>query len=193
MIPIPRPVLAALFCLAALSPAWAGAPLAPASPQPDPALLAPGLAVRYAYPSDVRSLHDARSWLKRSAEAGPPLSGLDYPDAGGKALTSRQVQRVIADITGYIRFDAAGDYKLEFQSNDGLEVEIGGTRVYRDDNRHPCSSRGARTVTVPQPGWYALHALFFQRLNTSCLRLRWQPPGGELVFAPTTNFAHAAP
>ena len=66
---------------------------------------------------------------------------------------SRQEQVVAADIRGYIRFDTSGVYTLEFFSNDGLEVSIGGQQVTFYDAREPCTSTGAVQVQVPQAGW----------------------------------------
>ncbi|MEM9010756.1 MAG: hypothetical protein AAGE18_05975 [Pseudomonadota bacterium] len=172
--------------------AWAQAiVLSPAQPQPNEASLSPGLAVSYAYPGDVRSLADAERNRSR-AVPGPALVGLDYVDTarGVNALTSDRSEKVVAFIRGYMRFDSAGEYRLEFHSNDGLRVEIGGAEVYRSDYRHPCETEGWETVSIPEPGWYPLEATFFQRLQTSCLMLRWEDPDGNRAWTSNTVFAH---
>lgn len=190
-------VAAAFFAFAALAAssvavAAQGLTLTPADPQPDPAALKPGLAVAYAYPPEVTSLREAREWLEAGAEPGPPLIGFDYPDTleGEKALTSTNATRVAARITGYIRFDAPGTYDLDFESNDGLSVTIGGQEVSRYDGRHPCESGGASTVTAPEAGWYELEAIYFQRLSTSCLLMKWGEAGADLGWTPNDAFAH---
>ena len=44
----------------------------------------------------------------------------------------------------------------------------------------------------PAPGWYEVKALWFQRLNTSCLLMEWRPPGAaEFDWTPNGNFAYA--
>lgn len=187
-----------LFATAAgIGPASAAEPhpLAPANPQPDPARLRPGLAVTYAYPHDVQWLSDARGALRFGAEPGPPLVGFDYVDTapGEKALTSKRAEHVAARIEGFIRFDRAGVWQLGFHSNDGLEVEIGGERVYVHDGRHGCESKGWEKVRVPTPGWYRLEAIWFQRLNTSCLLAEWQSPDGRKGWIPNEAFAHLPP
>lgn len=166
--------------------------LTPASPQPDAAALKPGLGVVYAYPPEVRTLDQAKSWLPYGTEPGPPLIGFDYIDTapGENALTSNRAEYVVASITGFIRFDKPGTYRLEFQSNDGLDVFIGGAHVYRYDGRHPCESSGWVEVSAPEAGWYPLEALFFQRLNTSCLLMQWEPPGEATEWTPNDAFAH---
>lgn len=181
----------ALAACAAPGGGGGGGALRPASPQPDAGALRPGLAVEYAYPVDIRMLSEARR-MRGVTQTGAPLKGFDYPDTerGENALTSRQPERVVAFIDGFIRFDRAGAHRLQFWSNDGLEVRIGGAEVYRHDRRHTCQTLGWRTVNVPEPGWYRVEALFFQRLNTSCLMLNWTPPGGGEGRVPAANFAH---
>lgn len=166
--------------------------LAPASPQPEAARLRPGLAVTYAYPADVQWLSDAEGALRFGTEAGPPLVGFDYVDTapGEKALTSRRAEQVAARIEGYVRFDRAGVWRLGFRSNDGLKVALGGEQVYVHDGRHGCESKGWEAVRVPEPGWYRLEAVWFQRLQTSCLLLEWQDPDGRKAWAPNEAFAH---
>jgi hypothetical protein len=176
----------------AAAPGLAQTVMTPANPQPDAGALQPGLAVDYAYPSDVKSLNQAQSWASYGVEAGPPLIGFDYIDTapGENALTSSRAEYVVAFIDGFIHFDKPGTYKLEFQSNDGLDVKIGGADVYRYDGRHPCGSSGWVEVEAPVAGWYPLEALFFQRLNTSCLLMQWEPPGEGAVWTPNSAFAH---
>ena len=166
--------------------------LTPANPQPDEAALKEGLAVNYAYPPDVKSLKEADDWLGYGVEPGEPLIGFDYPDTeeGEKTLTSKNASYVVADISGYLRFDSAGVYEIDFLSNDGLKVEIGGQQVAFFDGRHPCENAGVAEVNVPEPGWYELKALYFQRLGTACLLAEWTPPGGELDWIPNENTAY---
>lgn len=163
-----------------------------ANPQPDPSALTPGLAVEYAYPADVKWLNDAASWFDYGSEKGEPLIGFDYPDTltGEKVLTSKQSQQVAARIRGYIRFDKAGPAQLDWWTNDGLTVSIGGAEVYRYDGRHPCESNGAVDVNVPEAGWYEIEAVWFQRVGSACLLMQWGDPGAELGWTPNDVFMH---
>ena len=166
--------------------------LRPATPQPNPEELVPGLAVEYAYPGGVRSLVEAHSALS-SAEPGPPLVGFDYPNTmpGENALTAKRATMVAARIEGYIRFDQAGEYELGFLSNDGLQVALGGTRIYRWDFRMPCAGGDNVKVNVPRPGYYRVAALFFQRYKTSCLLMKMKKPGATgMTWAPTDIYFH---
>lgn len=181
-------LVVALLCAAPLS---AQVSVKPANPQPDPALMKQGLAVSYAYPRDVRSLENADHHLTKSPFSGQPLIGFDYPDTveGELTMTSRQPFVFAARISGFIEFAEAGTHILDFETNDGLSVSIGGQEVYEYDGRHACSSSGEVTVNVPEAGWYALEATYFQRQGTACLLMKWQPPGGELDWTPNEAFA----
>lgn len=166
--------------------------LEPASPQPKAGQLKPGLAVSYAYPTEVRNLTDAERALRRSGKKGKPLSGLDYRDTeeGEMTLTSTQALRVVAGISGYVRFDAPGVYNMDFLSNDGLQVSIGGKEVVYLDERTPCDPSPVTQVQVPEAGWYALEAVYFQRLGTACLHMRAGPEGGKVTWMPDSAFAY---
>jgi len=176
-------LLAAPACAAPLK-------LSPADPQPG--TLAPGLSVQYAYPDDVRTLADASRALKEGGAPGTPLAGLDYWDseAGDMALTSNREMHVVAGIRGFVRFDAPGVYAVDFLSNDGLRVAIGGQQVTVIDERTPCESGGINEVDVPVAGWYPLEALWFQRSGTSCLHMRAAPQGSAPDWMPNAAFGH---
>ena len=165
--------------------------LTPADPQPNEGKLKPGLAVTYAYPDDVKTLADARDALNNRSKAGPALRGLSYADnkEGEPTMTAQFSTNVAADISGYIRFDAPGTYTVNFLSNDGIEARIGGQEVAYFDERHPCEPAGAVEVAVPEAGWYAVEALYFQRRGTACLMMQWSV-GGGLGQVPDDAFRH---
>lgn len=193
-----RPVFAAL-ALAGWSAAAGAAEvhkLAPADPQPDAGALKPGAHVEYIY-REAKSLHEAKSWLGYGdlRKPGPPLQGFTYEDTklGENVLTADADELVIASINGFLRFPEPGTYKLTFWSNDGLRVSIGGVEVYEHDGRHPCETLDPATVEVPTAGWYAVEALFFQRLSTACLVMEWQKPGeaaDSWTVVPAEAYAH---
>ncbi|MEM6758678.1 MAG: PA14 domain-containing protein [Pseudomonadota bacterium] len=151
---------------------WA-APLKLAPADPQPSGLKQGLAVQYAYPKDVKTLGNAERAL-RKAKAGKPLAGLDYRDTndGDKTLTSDRAHHVVAKITGYVKFDAAGIYAIDFLTNDGLDAKIGGQDVAYVNGRQPCQATRPVEAEVPEAGWYAVNITYFQRLGTACLHMR---------------------
>lgn len=163
--------------------------LSPADPQPSAGSLSAGLAVSYAYPSDVRTLEDANGAL-RKAKKGPPLKGLSYVDnrEGDDTLTSRSSKKVAAAISGYIKFDAAGTFEIDVISNDGVAVSIGGQPVALYDEIHACEPAGVQEVVVPVAGWYEIEATYFQRKGTACLMMDWNV-GGSMGPVPDSAFA----
>ncbi|ABG32201.1 hypothetical protein CEP88_03150 [Roseobacter denitrificans] len=189
-------LIAAAVSFAVLSPVAAVAQaltLAPADPQPNASALAPGLAVKYAtIPGNVRSVELARKSLDRRAEAGPPIAGLSFEDTneGDRVLTSERAEQVAADISGFIKFDAAGSYTFDFLSNDGLQIAIGGQEVGFYDGVHPCGYVGEIEVEVPQAGYYAVEATYFQRKGTACLMMEIGPDSDGLELASDDIFFH---
>lgn len=195
MRPLSTAVLAGLGLLWTAMATAAPLELAPADPQPKAAQLQAGLAVDYAYAiegQDIKSLSDAASWLRSSARRGRPLKGLDYRDTneGEPTLTSDKAFNVAARIRGYIRFDRPGVYDIDFLTNDGLRATIGGQQVGLFDGRQPCEGTYVVQVRVPNAGWYPLEAIYFQRLGTACLHMRWAPEGGDPRWVPDSAFAY---
>ncbi|MBY5935329.1 hypothetical protein KUV51_20145 [Tateyamaria omphalii] len=179
--------------LAVTALVWATAALAaplkltPANPQPSG--LKPGLAVKYAYPPDVKSLNQAIRALKRG-EAGPALAGLDYRDTadGDNTLTSKRAHYVAAAISGYVKFDAPGTYAIDFLTNDGLDAKVGGQTVGYFDGRQKCFETRAVQVEVPEAGWYPVDITYFQRVGTACLHMR--AGQGAPDWMPDAAFGH---
>ncbi|WP_299354448.1 PA14 domain-containing protein [uncultured Shimia sp.] len=165
--------------------------LTPASPQPSG--VKKGLKVSY-FTGDrqVRSLSSAKGRLKGSSKPGKPLSGLSYPDKGKGApvLTAGIPELVVADIRGYIKFAKPGVYEVEFYSNDGMQVWIGGQSVSKVDGITPCASGGPQQVKVPSAGWYDIQAIYFQKEGTACLEAEWKAPGGSFGLIPNSAFGY---
>ena len=178
------------FLLPALIWAIAGTaePLKLTLANPQPAALSSGLAVSYANGS-VRSLRQAAR-LAKNAKPGIPLEGLDYWDTkeGEETLTSGQAKNVIAKITGYVRFEQPGIYTIDFLSNDGLQMSIGGQEVVFFDGVHSCDESDAVEAEVPKAGWYALEGLYFQRKGSACLHMR--AGIGAADWMPNSAFGH---
>jgi len=164
---------AGLACSAALAQPLT---LTPADPQPS--ALEAGLSVAYAAGAGGRDLESARSKLKK-AQAGDPLRGLSYLDTDPEetVLTSEETTKVAAEIAGYVRFEEAGTYSIDFFSNDGLDAKIGGQQVALADEVRGCDRTGEIEVEVPVAGWYELEATYFQRKGSACLMMDWNVSG----------------
>lgn len=182
---------ALLAAALALPCALSAAPLQLTPANPQPSGLNSGLSVIYAFPSDVKSLDDAREALAAKGKAGPALVGLSYEDKheGSPVMTAKFSTMVAADISGYVRFDAPGVYTLNVLSNDGAEVFLGGQEIAYVDDRRPCDPVGEVQVNVPEAGWYELQATYFQRMGTSCLMMEWGT-GGKMSLLPNEAYGH---
>lgn len=191
-----KPILTAVSLSVALWAPVASAAqtvtLSPADPQPSAGQLASGLAVSYAFPGDVTSVREAKRALDRKSKPGKPLSGLGYDDSkeGDHTLTSGKAMKVAASISGYIKFDRAGAYTLDFLNNDGLQISIGGQEVGFYDDIHSCGYAGEIDVDVPKAGFYELEAIYFQRKGTACLMMEWGPDSDGLDLVPDSAFFH---
>lgn len=51
-------------------------------------------------------------------------------------------------------------------------MKIGGEEVVYFDGVHGCDPSEQVEAVVPEAGWYALEALYFQRKGTACLLMR---------------------
>lgn len=164
--------------------------LTPASPQPSG--LKQGLKVSYfTGERNVRTLSAAKSKLKWT-KPGAPLPGLNFPDKGHGApvLTSGKAMLVVADISGYIKFDKPGVYDLEFFSNDGSQIWISGQTVGKLDRITACASTGRPKVNVPKAGWYDFKVVYWQKEGTACLESEWKAPGGKRQLIPNSAFGY---
>ncbi|MEM6891112.1 MAG: PA14 domain-containing protein [Pseudomonadota bacterium] len=168
--------------------------LSPADPQPNSGALTQGLAVNYAkLPKNARELAVAKRALAKNGEPGAPIAGLTYDDTaeGAKVLTSDRFELLGADISGYVKFDKPGTYVLDFLTNDGLEIFIGGQQVGLYDGIHACGYAGEVQVSVPKAGYYPLEATYFQRKGTACLMMEWGSDPDSLEFVTSDAFFHA--
>ena len=165
--------------------------LTKASPQPAADQLKPGLSVTY-YHNVFNSTREIPEWAKfKKGFPGEPLLMLDYFVGDGEVLTSGRDNEVGADIRGYIRFAEAGTYTMAMQSNDGVDLTIGGKTVVKDTGVHADRFSDLIPVEITEPGWYPLHLFYFEKRNTSTLELHWKPPGGgNMEFVPEEAFAH---
>lgn len=164
----------------------------PIQPPLDPAELEPGLAVTYYYQL-FRHIDQVIEWQdhKRGIR-GKPLPSLNYRSGTGPVLSSRGTDGVAADITGLIHLDKPGNYAFNIESNDGVRLWINGEELIDDPDVHADRFSDFGNIEITEPGWYPIRLLYFERKNTSTLRLFWQPPGGSgtMKIVPKEAFAH---
>lgn len=161
-------------------------------PQPSEGALLPGLNVTY-YSNIFNLVDEVREWAQIApGKQGAPLLSLDYDVGSGRVLGSTRRDGVGAVIEGMINFPAAGVYSMAMQSNDGVELTIGGRTILSDPTVHADRFSDLVTVQIDEPGWYALNLLYFEKRNTSTLELYWLTPEeeGGLNFVPSSALAH---
>ena len=165
----------------------------PIQPPPDPAELEPGLAVTYWFQL-FRHVDQLVDWQEsKRGIRGQPLPSLNYRSGTGPVLSSRGTDGVGAEITGLIHLDKPGSYSFNIESNDGVRFWIGDEMLIEDPDVHADRFSDFGTIEVAEPGWYPVKLLYFERKNTSTLRLFWQPPGdsgGTMKIVPKEAFAH---
>ena len=165
--------------------------LKPAAPQPPAGALAPGLAATY-FDVAMDHVRKVREWAKyKDGRKGAPLARLDYAEGAGEVLTSGKTDEVGAWIKGFVHLDQVGLYRFLVTANDGVQVELGGKRIYRDAMIHKTRTSEPLAVEIATPGWYALEVLYFEARNTAALEIKWQPPGAAgFAYVPASAFAH---
>lgn len=153
--------------------------------------LDPGLKVRY-YSRSLSRLRELRDWIGyKKGKEGPPLPSLDYPETKGAVLTATQTDQVGANIEGAIRFSEAGTYRFKVLSNDGVQVDIAGKKLLKDDRPHKARFSEEGTVKVEMPGWYPIHVLYFEKNGNAALQLHWVTPSGSgYTVVPAEAFGH---
>lgn len=158
----------------------------------DAGALQPGLgAIYYFYP--MRSLDGVEDFIADSkGRAGDPVPNLEYKAVGGRVMTSRLVDQVLADLKGYLNFPAAGTYRFQIESNDGVIIQLDGKEVFKADGVHADLLSDPFELKVDEAGWHELHIYYFEHKGTSTLRMLRQAPGeAALVIVPPADFAHS--
>ena len=165
----------------------------PVSPQPADGEIQPGLAVQY-YFHMFRHVDEIIDWKDyRDGKPGPVIERLNYQVGQGDVLTSGVDNGVGAEITGLIRLDTAGTYAFALESNDGVRLTIAGKQVTEDPGVHADQFSPIGEIVVETPGWHAFNLLYFERKNTSTLKLHWRTPGssaGTMPIVPAEAFGH---
>jgi len=186
----------ALILIACAAEAPRGVAADPMTPQPPASelrseQLSPGLAVSYWFIPlrDIRELESWRRW--QPGTTGAVLDGLDHVMGDGPVLTSGARDAVGAEITGFIHLSEMGRYSFLANSNDGVRAEVGGVVVANDPDVHSDRLSTPQSITVTQPGWYALRVLYFERRNTATLQLFWVTPSASApALVPASALRH---
>jgi hypothetical protein len=166
--------------------------LLPASPQPDPEAMRPGLQVVYFYEFFKRNVHNLPKdgLAKLLGKPGKPILSVNHQFADGPVFDSGKKRGVGMRMNGMIHLSEIGEYMFRILSNDGILFYLGGQLIVEDPDVHSDRWSVPAVVSVHQTGWYPLLAEYFQRKGTAALRFYWRPPGAD-TFAPIPASAYA--
>ncbi len=181
-------ILTALLALGAAKVQAVGIEAALVDPQPNEDQLEPGLSVSYV----ADYFRDVSEMMGMEGTPGPDLANIDnLPQRNRPVLTSEKSMGVGAFIRGLINLDQAGTWTFRVNSNDGVQVAIGGQPVFADPGVHSDTMSPPILVEVAEPGWHQIDIDYFQRKGTAALQLFWtRPDGGAEEIVPAEAFAH---
>ena len=96
-------------------------------------------------------------------------------DAPWHGLDGRFADTFAARHTGYLRVEAAGEYTLYLDSDDGSRLWLDGELLIDNDGLHPMAERSVtRTLAA---GDHALRVEYFENAYGAGLLLSWSGPG----------------
>ena len=139
--------------------------------------LADGLAVSYYLYEIFNHVDEFAHRSPEDGEKGPPLLVVNYHTGYDNVLTSPTDDGVGAHISGYIHLAKSGTYQFAFESNDGVRLHLNGEFVLEDPDVHADQFSEVVNVEVANAGWYPITIWYFEKRNTSTLRLYWREPG----------------
>ena len=191
-----RAIAASVVSLGLITSPMASAEVTLLSPQPNPASSQAGLAVTYYFDFYRRIDQLVDKMQEASGVDGVPLVQLNYRVGMGMVLSADRNDGVGAHIRGVIRLNQPGTYLFAIESNDGVRLAVGGDILIEDPDVHSDQWSDVGTVVVTETGWYPIELLYFERKNTSTLRLMWKTPamGESSKFQPVPGelLAHVA-
>ena len=192
---MPVLVFMLVFCIACTPGMRKDGPLvfSPVSPQPDQAVLKPGLAVIY-FDSFYRLIVEmprTDQEVAMEGRPGKPIPYMNHQFGEGEVFDSGRSKGVGMHITGFIHFPEAGSYMFRTMSNDGVRIYINNKVILNDPDVHGDRLSPPSTIEVTKAGWCAFKVLYFQRKGTARIELHWKTPGSnDFAPIPAQAFAH---
>jgi hypothetical protein len=155
---------------------------------PAESTLQPGLDAGFFY-SDFKLISNMAGYVARAKPAFRKiLAQLNDNSPDGQIFESGAKELYGLKAVGYLKFPAAGEWKVSVLSNDGVRVTLGGQQILEDPAIHSDRHSPDATVKVPAAGYVPIEVLYFQRKGTAALELHWTPPGGQRVIVPKEAF-----
>jgi len=167
-------------------------PYVPAQIAEGGADLLTGLGVDYYY-AKINNVDVLRGLIRsRKGSSGEPILALNYVGNETSVLTSPAADMVGARIHGFLKVTEPGTHFLRVTANDGVELWVAGRLLYADPKVHPDRSSPILGADFPEPGYYPVEILYFEKKGSATLKLEWRPPGAkELNVIPAGSFFHS--
>ncbi len=156
-----------------------------------PAGAAAGLDASFFY-FDFKTMDTMASYVTRAKPSKRiALPQLAASDDTGEIFASGAKQMYGFRAVGWLKFPAAGDWKLAVTSNDGVRIKLADQLVLEDPLPHPDRMSPEAAVKVPAAGFVPIEVLWFQRRGSATIELFWVPPGkAEPELVPPEAYWH---
>ena len=159
-----------------------------------PAGAAPGLDASFYY-FDFKTMDTMASYVARAkASKRVALPQLAASDDTGEIFAAGAKSMYGFRAVGWLRFPAAGDWKLVANSNDGIRIKLADQFALEDPLPHPDRLTPASEVKLPAAGFVPIEVLWYQRRGSATIELLWVPPGKtEPELVPPEAYWHKKP
>ncbi len=146
---------------------------APADLGPDPATLRPGLA----------SL-SVETWYERGRPIASNRAGNRVGDRAGNRSGALQTYVPLGagptQLSGYIRFDPPGDYRLRILTSDPVRLTIAGLSIYETTERQRDGASPPLPLRITTADWYPIAVV---ASGDRVPELQWQTPDNPQAWA----------
>lgn len=151
---------------------------APADLGPDPATLRPGLASLV-----------VETWYERGRPLASNRAGNRGGDRPGALQTYVPLGAGPTQLSGYIRFDPPGEYRLRILTSDPVRLTIAGLSIYETTERQRDGASPPLPLRITTADWYPIAVV---ASGESVPELQWQTPDNPQAWAaiPESALAH---
>ena len=85
--------------------------------------------------------------------------------------------------TGYIRVTQTGSYRFQTVSDDGVRLDIGGTRFIDNWSDHSAATNTTTDITLVAGNTYTITLQYYENAGDATIRLLWRLPGATTYVA----------
>jgi len=142
-------------------------------------------------PSPLGTGLSARYYNNTSLSGTPVLSrteAIDFNWGTGSPGAGVNSNNFSVRWTGTVAAAAAGSYRFQTSSDDGVRVWINGTRVINNWTDHAATNNTSGTINLAAGQKVTITVEYYEKGGHAVMRLRWLTPGaGSYVAVPAAN------